>query len=150
MKKFALASLVLAAVAFTGAVRGQGKTDPVLNKLAAEFEAAFSAQDAAKVAALYADDAVVMAANQPMIKGRANIEADVRRDFKDGATKLQLKPMESAIIGDFAFEAGTSASTVKGKPVPGKYLTVYRRVGKDWKIVYDSYGPDQPPPPGTK
>ena len=147
MRKLAVGGLVVAAVVITGAVRGQGKTDPVLNKLAADYAAAFNAQDAAKVAAFYAEDAVVLAANQPLIKGRANIEADVKRDMQDGATSLQLKPMESAITGEFAFEAGTSTSTVKGKPVPGKYLTLYRRVGKDWKIIYDSFGPDQPPPP---
>jgi ketosteroid isomerase-like protein len=150
MKKFVVAVLAVAAVVFTGVGRGQGKTDPALNKLAAEFAAAFNGQDAAKVAAFYTEDAVVMSANRPMIKGRPNIEADLKRDFKDGVANLQLKPMESSVMGDFAFEAGTSTVTVKGKPVPGKYLTLFRRVGKDWKIVYDSFGPDQPPPPGTK
>jgi uncharacterized protein (TIGR02246 family) len=150
MKHLSVAGLIVAGVLFTGVVRGQGKTNPDLSKLAADFAAAFNQQDAAKVAAFYTEDAVVMPANRPMIKGRANIEADLKRDFKDGVTNLQLKPMESAVLGDHAFEAGTSTVTVNGKPVPGKYLTVFKRVGKDWKIAYDSFGADQPPPPGTK
>jgi ketosteroid isomerase-like protein len=49
-----------AALGVTGVVHGQGKTDPTLNKLAAEFEAAFNAKDAAKIASFYAEDGVAM------------------------------------------------------------------------------------------
>lgn len=151
MKRIAvLCALVVTTVTFAGAVRGQGKTDPTLNKLAAEFEAAFNAQDAKKLAALYAEDAVVMPANRPMVKGRAAIEADVQRDFKSGVTKLQLKPMESAITGDRAYEAGTSTVVVNGQQLPGKYVVIFKRVGNDWKIAYDSYSTDQPVPAQQK
>lgn len=61
MRTLAIAGIVVLVLA--GTVSAQGKTDPTLNKLAAEFEAAYNAKDAAKVAAFYAEDAVAMPPN---------------------------------------------------------------------------------------
>jgi ketosteroid isomerase-like protein len=149
MKGFA-AVLVVAMAAFTvstATVRNQGKTDPVLDKLAREFESAFNAKDAKKIAALYAEDAVVMPPNRPMVKGRAAIAADIQRDWSGGVTNLKLMPFDSAIIGDRGYEAGTSTVSINGKPMSGKYVVIYKRVGNDWLIAYDSFSGDQPPPP---
>lgn len=150
MRKFGIC--IVAALVIAGPlVVGQGKTDPRLDKLAQEFAVAFNAQDAAKVAAFYADDAVLMPPNQPMVKGRANIEAEWKRMFGQGVTSLQLRPMESLTTGDQAFEAGTSSVTMKGAGTDqGKYVVVYKRVGGDWKIAYDIFNSDQPPPEPQK
>lgn len=148
MRKLVVVVSVAAALAVTGVVRGQAKTDPAMNKLAAEWAAAYNAKDAAKLASFYAEDAVYMAPNQPMVKGRANIEAQFKRELQEGFTNLQLKPMESAIAGSQAFEAGTSTVTAPGGGTENsKYLVVLKRVGNDWKIAYDIYNTDQPPPP---
>jgi uncharacterized protein (TIGR02246 family) len=124
-------------------------TDPsALNKLSADWAAAFNAKDAAKIASRYADDAVVTPPNQPMVKGRANIEAHWKREIQQGATNLQLKPIESAISGSQAFEAGISTMTLRGGQRDlGKYAVVLKRVGNDWKIAYDVYNSDAPPAP---
>ena len=107
MKRLPAAFIVAAVVFVTGIVQGQGRTEPVLNKMAAEWAAAYNAKDAAKLASFYTEDAVFMPPNQPMVKGRANIEAQFKREFQEGFTNLQLKPTESAIAGSQAFEAGT-------------------------------------------
>ena len=57
---------------------------------------------------------------------------------------------ESAIIGDRAYEAGTSTVTVNGEPLSGKYGASFKRVGGQWLIAFDSFSAAQPPPPGTK
>ena len=146
--KAAASGISLALLVFAGLVHGQQKTDPTLDRLTREFAAAFSAKDAAKVAAFYADDAVVMPPDQPMVQGRSSIEAYFRRGFAGDAIDLQLRPMESAIAGAHAFEAGTSILTMgHGSPLPvggpltesGKYVVVYKRVGRDWKIAYDIF-----------
>lgn len=151
MRKLAVAVTVAAALVVTGIVQGQGKTDPALNKLAADWAAAFNAKDAAKVASLYAEDAVLMPPNQPMVKGRANIEAHWRGQIQQGGTNLQLTPVESAISGAHAFEVGTSTVTLPGgQKDPGKYAVVLKRVGNDWKIAYDIYNSDAPAVPLRK
>lgn len=148
MKRFLIVVGLAAALAVTGAVHGQGKTDPALNKLAAAFEAAFNAKDAAKVASFYAEDAVAMPPNRPMVKGRSAIEAELKADMQKQPVTLKLSPFESAITGDRAYEAGTAAITLPdGRKLDEKYLVMYKRVGNEWKIAYDIWNSDAPAPP---
>lgn len=147
-------AVVVAAIAtagLSGSGLGQGKTEPALDKLAKEFEMAFNAKDAAKVASFYADDAVLMPPGHALVKGKAAIQAYYAQEFKNADLKLQLRPTASAISGTTAYEAGTTlvnvtagGSTMKEA---GKYLVVYKQVGSDWKLAYDIFNSDQPPPP---
>src|SRR5947207_15477305 len=102
--------LGVVSIALAGAGGGQ-TTDPALNRLADAFADAFNSKDAARVAAFYADDAIVMPPGQPMVKGRRNIEAYYMHGFQQDISGFQLSPMESAIAGAHAFEAGRSTLT---------------------------------------
>lgn len=144
MRRHRLAVVVAALVATTAFVIGQGKTDPTLNKLAAEWEAAFNAKDAAKLGSMYAEDAVLMPAGEPMIRGRANIQARFKKDMDAGAT-IQLKPFSSEIVGDMGYEAGASVVKTKEGTMNEKYLVVLRRSGTEWKIIHDIYNSDKAP-----
>jgi len=146
MRRLVLVVSVAAVVAVSGMVQGQGKTDPTLNKLAADFQAAYNAKDAAKVASLYAEDAVVMPPNEPAVRGRSAIEARLKREMQGNVT-IKLTPTESAIAGDRAHEAGTVTVTAGGETMTEKYLVVLMRVGGDWKIAYDIWNSDAPPAP---
>jgi ketosteroid isomerase-like protein len=148
VKALALA-VIVALVAVTSPVFAQKKTDPVLDKLAREFATAMNAKNAALVASFYAEDAVLMPADERIVRGRANIEAYYRRNFQEDTSELKLTPLESSISGDQAFEAGlseathgTGAALLGGRPPiteQGKYVVIYRRVGSDWKIAYDIF-----------
>src|SRR5262249_2854851 len=145
----ALASVVLivSVVIRSGAVLpGQGKRDPTLDKLTFEFAAAYTARDAARVAAFYADRAIVMPPDAPMVQGRENIEAYYRRGFAQSEGTLRLQPIESVIAGSSAYEAGTSSLiAVRGSgESAGKYVVVYERVRNEWKIIYDIFNNDPP------
>jgi uncharacterized protein (TIGR02246 family) len=151
MRTLVVAVTLAAALQGTGFVQSQGKTDPALDKLAAEWAAAFNARNASKIALLYADDAVVMPPGKPMVKGRANIEAHFKGEIEQGPTNFQLNPFESTISGSQAFEAGTTTVTLPGGETDhGKYLVVLKRVGNDWKIAYDIYNGDSPSAPVKK
>ena len=89
MRKVSIA-MAAAILVVTGIVQGQSKTDPMLNKMATEWAAAYNAKDAAKLAGFYTEDAVFMPPNQPMAKGRAAIEAQFKREFQQGFTNLKL------------------------------------------------------------
>lgn len=143
------------------AQRPKPTTNPALDKLAAEFAAAFNAKDAAKVASFYAEDATLMPPNAPMVKGRPNIEAFWRSAFEQGMSNLKLRPFDSAISGEQGYEAGTatmemkpagkdagaSAAANSARPTTdtSKYVVVYKRVGADWKIAYDIFNSDAAP-----
>jgi uncharacterized protein (TIGR02246 family) len=147
LRKLSIA-VAAAVLVFAGIVQGQAKTDPVLNKMAAEWAAAYNAKDAAKLAAFYTEDAVYMPPNAPMVRGRAAIEANFKKELTQGYTNLQLMPMESAISGAQAYEAGTATVTAPGgRKENGKYLVAFKQVGGAWKISYDIHNADQPPAP---
>jgi uncharacterized protein (TIGR02246 family) len=148
MKKVSIAVVVAAVLVVTGIVQGQSKTDPMLNKMATEWAATYNAKDAAKLAGFYAENAVYMPSNQPMVKGRAAIRAHFTQEFQQGSANLKLTPMESAISGSQAYEAGTATITVPGGRLQhDKYVVVFKQVGGAWKIAYDINNTDQPAPP---
>jgi ketosteroid isomerase-like protein len=127
----------------------QGKTNLILDKVTSELVAAFNAEDAARAALLYAEDAILMPANMPMIKGRTAIEGHFKKEFAAADMTLQLKPIESTIEGSQGFGIGTSAFTPVtgvGTVETGKYVLVFKRVGTDWKIAYDIFNSDAPTP----
>jgi ketosteroid isomerase-like protein len=126
------------------------RTEPVLDRLAADFQAAYNRGDADRVASFYADDAVAMPPNRPMVHGRAAITANLHRNLDDDPATMQLTPLESAIVGGRAYEVGTRVMTWKsGLALKEKYTRVYKRVGDDWKIAYWIWNRDSatsPPP----
>ncbi len=139
-------------IAVAAARGGQQTTDPALDKLAGAFADAFNAKDAARVAAFYAEDAIVMPPKQPMVRGRRDIESYYARGFEQDISSFRLLPMESATSGAHAFEAGTSSLTTRrnassrGGPDPnvtgGKYVVIYKRIKGEWKITYDIFNDD--------
>jgi uncharacterized protein (TIGR02246 family) len=141
-----LAAVVCLVVVTAVPALGQGKTDPTLDKLAKEFAEAFNAKNAAKVAAFYAEDAVLMPPNVPMVKGRTAIETFYKQGFSQALGKITLRPMESAITGSRGFEAGVSTLTTgsASETAPGKYVVIYKRVGNEWKIAFDMFNDDAP------
>lgn len=130
----------------------QGRTNPALDKVTSELVVAFNAEDAARAALLYAEDAILMPADMPMVKGRSAIEDHFKKEFAATDMTLQLKPIESAIDGTHGFASGTSTFTPKRGAPPaapgaetvetGKYVLVFKRVGTDWKIAYDIFNGD--------
>jgi uncharacterized protein (TIGR02246 family) len=126
-------------------------TDPALAKRSNEMATAFNARDAAKVGALYTEDAVLMPPNTPMVKGRAAIEAWFKGGFDDGFSNLRLAPFRTDVSGDLAYVAGTY--TISGKSSTGsfedrgKYVEVWKRSGGQWRIATDIFNSDLPPPP---
>src|SRR5439155_21836549 len=142
MKSIMAALVGAAIVAFAATSDSQGKRNPALDKLAVDFQAAFNARDAAKIASMYTSDAVLMPPNRPMVKGRADIEAYYRAGFTGDFSDVKILPFESIASGNLAFEAGASTIVLPGPdgrprtPVE-KYVIVYKRAGKDWKIAYD-------------
>ena len=104
------------------------------------FAEAFNKDDAAAVAALYTEDAILLPPGAEMVQGRGGIQA-----FWKGAaaqigemrlTTVDLKPLGS----DAAREVGTFTARTKGQPsqeVVGKYVVVWQKVGSDWKLATD-------------
>ena len=127
----------------------------------------FNAGNASAVAALYADDAVLMPPGAPPARGTAAIKDAIAKEIagakKGGVTFSIGTHDEVGISGDMAWHSGVYFVLDKtNKPVDsGKFLEVWERKNGKWRVVRDmwnsggaSAAPESAPPPapaaGTK
>jgi ketosteroid isomerase-like protein len=122
--------------------------------IAVRLEAAFNARDAAALASLYLDTAVLMPPNEPIVRGRAEIEKWFERALAR-LRGIRLLVTESIVEGDRAFQAGTFTSSAIADEASssadehdatqaGKYVLFLEKHAGDWKIRYDIWNLDQP------
>ena len=100
----------------------------------------FNKGDFAGVASLYTDDATAFPPGSGMVKGRAAIGAmwkSMAEQVSDPkVTTLDVKPLGRSA----AREIGTFSLKTKGpapQEVTGKYVVVWEKVGRDWKLAVD-------------
>lgn len=117
------------------------------------FIAALRAGDAATAAAIYADDATLLAPAADVLRGRAAIERFWRTGVETGIADVVLVMGELRQRGEVAFEVGQYALHVTpeaGAPIVdrGRYLIVHR-VDADgrWRRAAEMFSPDRPPTP---
>jgi uncharacterized protein (TIGR02246 family) len=117
----------------------------------------WSAKDADKIAAHYADDAVVMSPGFPPAP-KAAIRDMVGQLQKDPnmSMKVETSFVEVAKSGDIAYSRGTYEMTATDpqtkQPVliKGTYVTTFRKAADgSWKAVADINTPSGPPMPAT-
>ena len=111
-----------------------------IEKLNAEWMAAFNKGDAKALAAMYTPDAYVLPAGAEMAKGHNAIEK-----FWGGAVKqlgdAKLTTVDVQSLGPGAArEIGTFSFKTKAQPpeqVTGKYVVVWRKMGGQWQLATD-------------
>src|SRR5262245_2132826 len=121
-----------------------------VEQIVRRLEAAFNARDPAALAALYADDAVLMPPNEPHVQGNQPI----RHWFDQALPRLgaiRLLPTDTRAAGDLAVQVGSfrltpnsTSSTLPGSERAGKYVLVLTRAGEQWAISADIWNVDQP------
>ncbi len=100
-----------------------------------------NARDVNAVAAFYADDAVSLANNQPMLVGNAAIKKDVEAAMAKrpkGAT-LSYDVMDAYGEGNYATEVGkTTRKDSTGKVTStGKYMAIWEKQAGKWVCIRD-------------
>lgn len=117
------------------------------------FEAALRSGDAAAAAAIYADDATLLAPDADVVRGRNAIERFWRTGVETGIEQVELVVIELQQRGDVAVEVGHYAlflAPESGAHVVdrGRYLVVHR-VEPDghWRRAAEMFSPDLRPLP---
>ena len=117
-----------------------------IEKLNDVWTAAFNKGDAAAVAALYTEDAYVLPPGSAIVKGRPAIEAFWRQAAQQ-MSDAKLTTLDVLPLGrSAAREIGTVTLKTKSQPpqeVVGKYVVVWRKVGRDWKLATDIWNTDK-------
>jgi len=123
-----------------------------INALRDQVAATYNANDAAALAATYADDAIMMNPNEAAAEGRQAIQASYEAVFKENTSKLTFAPLETQVAGDWAYDRGNATITItpkSGKPmeVSGKYLVIVKRQPDgSWKVYREISNSNEPPP----
>jgi uncharacterized protein (TIGR02246 family) len=120
-----------------GTVRGE------IERIGKEFGAAFSRDDAAAIAAHYAEDAMVMPPGGKAVSGRQGIEQFWRGIREMGVQELSLTTEEVDARDDLAYEVGSATLKIQppeGSPVTDtvKFLVVWKRSADGaWQLYRD-------------
>lgn len=100
----------------------------------------FNKGDFDGVASLYTADATAFPPGSAMVKGRAAIGA-MWKGMAEQMTDPKVTTIEVKRLGPAAArEIGTFSLKTKGatpKEVTGKYVVIWQKVGKDWKLATD-------------
>ena len=112
-----------------------------LQALNAQWDAAFNAKQADKVAAMYDDAAAVIPAGAAQVSGKAAVLAFWTNTIAQGIIDHQLEMIEAGESGDMAFQRGLwSAAVVNDKGerqvFSGNVHLLYRRQADgSWKAL---------------
>jgi conserved hypothetical protein len=159
MKKVAaLACLAGMAMLFSGCKEAPDTHDAdvqAIKSLEATWNQDYATKNADKLAAYYADDAVLMAPGMDAAAGKDAIHKVLSQMAADPAMslKFQASVVDAAKSGDLAYSQGSYTMTMTdpaSKAVindHGNYVTVYRKQADgSWKVVSDIATSSVPPP----
>lgn len=110
---------------------------------------AYNAGDAAKVAGLLAEDAIVVSPSGTILRGRPEIEAGIANRMKAGWTRQSLTPLEAYESGDITWVIGEytlyGSGPNDGKKIEGRYANVIVRREDRWvgKMTISNINPTQ-------
>jgi len=127
----------------------------LLKDLEVQWNQEWASKDAGKLAAHYADNAVLMAPGMPASTGKDSIAKMLGEMVKDPALSLQFQTsrVEVAKSGDLGYTQGsytmtmTDPNTKKTVNDHGSYVTTYsKQPDGSWKAVADIATSEVPPP----
>ena len=146
MKTKFLLSVCVALVPMTMALAA-GADEKALRDADEAWSNAAVAKDLDKTVSFYADDAMVLPPNQPMVTSKTGIR-NLWKGFLDSLTNINWKTtrVETAKSGDMAVVTGTYEMTMKdGTKDKGKYCEVWeKQADGKWKAGIDMFNSDLP------
>ena len=118
--------------------------EQAIGELNAAVTEAFNRGDVKTCAESYAENATLLLADHPPIKGRDAIESFLRDYATSGAKLAPVGPLEVKSSGEMGCCAGTYEFVVPSKTSSqtkkrGKFVTVFMRQSNgSWKVIIDS------------
>ena len=120
-----------------------------IRRMGDEWARCWNAGDLDGVAAAYAEDAVYLPPHHEAVHGREEIREYLKAPFSHGVSDLAFEVASIKQQGAIAWDVGTYRMSIPHgdgtkKEDHGKYLTVWRRVAKNWLIAADAWSSDLP------
>jgi uncharacterized protein (TIGR02246 family) len=143
-----------AMASFANAASPANADEAAIRAQSTSWERAYNGNDAKAVAALYAEEALLLPPGASSVSGRAAIleffTKDVASSKAAGAVFALNPKTDVGVSGNMGWESGTYKVTVKGAVVEtGKFLSVSRKKNGKWLYLRDTWNADAPPAPPT-
>jgi ketosteroid isomerase-like protein len=130
---------------------GQYIDEQVIREIDSAWSQALRGKDLEKVIANYAENTSLLPPDEPIVHGRAGIQAWFAKRMTLPGYSATFAPTTIAVSksADIAYEIGTFMATVdneSGRPVAysGKHLVVWARVRGQWRVIAESINRDAP------
>lgn len=125
-----------------------------LRALDKELQDAVARKDVERIMSFYDDDALMLPAAEPAIRGKDAIRTEWTHilAIPGFENEGQLISLDVSSSGDLAYTTGSYLTVMQGEDgttvrEPGKWVTVWKRGNAGaWRIVVDTYNTDVPPP----
>ena len=103
--------------------------------------ATFKRRNAAEVAALYTEDAMLLPPNSDIVTGREAIHEFWQGALDMGVEEIKLQTVDVDGHGDTAIEVGEYVLMgAEGESLDrGKYLVTWKLINGQWKLHWDMY-----------
>lgn len=106
---------------------------------------AYNQSDAVGCTALYAEDAMMLPPNQPMVRGKRAIKEFNQRMLDQVGGTHSMRIIEFGVEGDLAYQVGTFALTDTKTPDQGKFVNIFRQQQDgSWKLQVATFNSDKP------
>src|SRR6516225_6086777 len=132
--------IVLAIAVLIGLMTPAAAQNAAIDAANAQWMEFFNKGDFDGAASLYTADATAFPPGSGMVKGRAAIGA-MWKGIAEQMTDPKVTTMDVRRLGPAAArEIGTFSLKTKGttpKEVTGKYVVIWQKVGRDWKLATD-------------
>ena len=132
--------IALVAVLFAALIAPAAAQKANIEAANAKWVEFFDKGDFDGVASLYTNDAVAFPPGSAMVKGRAAIGA-MWKGMAEKVSDPKITALDVKRLGPAAArEIGTFSLKTKGatqKEVTGKYVVIWERIGRDWKLSSD-------------
>ena len=141
-----LAALMLLGQVGLASAGSDAKTRAAIDAANKKFAEAVAKSDASALAALYAEDAWLLPPGSDIVKGREAIHK-VWQGVLAGVKSVKMTTHAMDIEDDLVVEVGTATLIgADGKELETvKYITVWKRVKKQWLIQRDIWNSNAPP-----
>ncbi len=121
-----------------------------IRRIGEEWARHWNTNDLEGVVAAYAEDAVYLPPHHEAVHGRDAIREYLRAPLSHGVSDLAFEVTYIKQQGPIAWDVGTYRMNIPQtegtkREDHGKYLTVWRRMGKGWLIAADAWSSDLPP-----
>tara|TARA_R110002126_G_scaffold56346_12_gene150611 strand:+ start:1015 stop:1521 length:507 start_codon:yes stop_codon:yes gene_type:complete len=123
-----------------------------LGQMNRDFAKAMNARDAHTAASLYDENASILPPNEPMVTGRANIEAYMQGFLDAGYVEGSSTTTDASSDGNLGYETGTFLIKMKGPDgtiieETIKFIELLKRneEGK-WMSIYGMWSSNEPMP----